>query len=307
MALIKGTGLDSKDIRSTFFDAFRDTDTVWELLSTLMQSDRGIEQYRWLGALPTMRRFGTGLVSEGMLTESYDVINELYAIALEIDRTEIADDQTGQIRVRIQQLARRSAQHKDSLVSGLLVNGASAGFVSYDGVPFFDNAHVSGDSGNQTNQTTSVTDDDDEDSFSVAEGKAALKQMIDAMASLLDDKGEPLDITDTGLVILCPPVQFFTWKEVVSVSPIATTGNVFQGMAEVRKMARLGSAKTYLAKTDDFIKPFIFQDREPIEIEEQGPGSDDWVKREKFVVKARARYRLAYADWKMCVEHTWTT
>jgi phage major head subunit gpT-like protein len=63
-----------------------------------------------------------------------------YESTLEVDRDEISDDKTGQIRMRIGELAARAATHKDYLISQLLINGETAGYHSYDGVPFFDDA-----------------------------------------------------------------------------------------------------------------------------------------------------------------------
>jgi len=78
--------------------------------------------------------------------ESYSIENLKYESTLEVDRDEVADDQTGQIRIRIAELAERAASHKDFLLSQLLINGETAGFNSYDGVSFFNDAHVSGSS-----------------------------------------------------------------------------------------------------------------------------------------------------------------
>jgi phage major head subunit gpT-like protein len=83
--------------------------------------------------------------------ESYDVVNEKYEATIEVDRDEISDDQTGQISLRVQEMAEKAVTHKDSEIARLLVNGHSAGHHSYDGVPFFNTLHASGESGNQDN------------------------------------------------------------------------------------------------------------------------------------------------------------
>jgi len=150
MAVIN-TGLLTKGLRSEFFDRLGKVVTVYQDLSTRIVSTSDSETYRWLGTVPRMREWGTGRLARGLRSESYSVENLKYEATIEVDRDEIADDQTGQIRIRIGELAQRAATHKDYLLTQLLINGDSAGFNGYDGVPFFSHSHVSGQSGTQDN------------------------------------------------------------------------------------------------------------------------------------------------------------
>lgn len=123
-----------------------------------------------------MREWGTGRLAKGLRVESYNVKNEKYEATIEVDRDEISDDQTGQIRIRLQELAARAATHKDFLIGQLLINGATAGFNSYDGVTFFNDAHVSGASGNQDNTLVAAAADSEDPT--TAEFKTSLKAAI---------------------------------------------------------------------------------------------------------------------------------
>ena len=122
MAIIN-TGLLTKGLRSEFFDRFDATTTYYQNLATRIQSTSDGETYKWLGSLPRMREWGTGRVAKGLGTESYSVENLKYESTLEVDRDEISDDKTGQIRIRIAELAQRAATHKDYLIAQLLING----------------------------------------------------------------------------------------------------------------------------------------------------------------------------------------
>ncbi len=146
MAIIN-TGLLTKGLRSEFFNRFDSTTNHFQDLSTRIQSNSDSETYKWLGSMPRMREWGTGRIAKGLRTESYSVENLKYESTLEVDRDEISDDKTGQIRIRVAELADRAATHKDYLISQLLINGETSGFNSYDGVSFFNDAHVSGSSG----------------------------------------------------------------------------------------------------------------------------------------------------------------
>ncbi len=154
MAVIN-TGLLTKGLKSSFFETFNQLhgqSTVFQDLCTTIPSDSDQENYRWLGSVPAMREWGTGRKAKGLNSESYNVKNLKYESTIEVDRDEISDDQTGQIAIRVREQAQRAAWHKDYLIAQLLLNGSSTGYNSYDGVPFFDAAHVSGASGSQANE-----------------------------------------------------------------------------------------------------------------------------------------------------------
>lgn len=299
MAVIN-TGLLTKGLRSEFFSRLESTTTHFQDLATRIQSNSDHETYKWLGSTPRMREWGTGRVARGVRTESYSVENLKYEATVEVDRDEIADDQTGQIRVRVAELAARAATHKDFLLSQLLSQGESAGFHSYDGVPFFDNAHVSGASGAQDNKLESEAVDPNNPT--TEEFKSALKAAVGALLAFKDDQGDPMSISAGGLVCVVPTPLYLTALEAVNAAMVNSTNNVLQGAARIIAFPWLSTpTKWYLLKTDGVIRPFIFQDREPVEFTALTEESDEGFRREKFLYGVRARYRLAYGYWQYAV------
>ncbi len=300
MAVIN-TGLLTKGLRSEFFNRFDNTTTYYQDLATRIPSTSDAETYRWLGTVPRMREWGSGRLARGLRSESYSVENLKYESTVEVDRDEIADDQTGQIRVRIGELAQRAATHKDFLIGQLLINGATAGYTSYDGVTFFSNAHVSGDSGAQDNDLTFGAAAGDNQP-TTEEFKGALKQAIAQMLAFKDDQGEPMPLNATGLVCVVPPTMLFTALEAVNATVINQTSNVLEGAARVIALPWLSTVTTwYLLKTDGVVRPFIFQDREPLEFGALAENSEESFKREKLLFGVRARYRLTYGYWQFAV------
>jgi phage major head subunit gpT-like protein len=294
------TGLLTKGLRSEFFNRFEATPTYYQDLATRIPSTSDQETYRWLGTVPKMREWGTGRVAKGLRTESYSVENLKYEATLEVDRDEIADDQTGQIRVRVGELAERAATHKDYLIAQLLINGETSGYNSYDGVPFLSDQHVSGASGTQNNKLTfSATDADDPTD---EEFKGALKQAIVQMLSFKDDQGDPMPMSATGLIGVVSPTLYFTALEAINATVVNNSTNVLQGVARVVALPWLSDAsKWYLLKNDGVVRPFIFQDREPVEFSALAENSEEAFKREKFLYGVRARYRMAYGYWQFAV------
>ncbi|MFQ5422791.1 MAG: Mu-like prophage major head subunit gpT family protein [Phycisphaerae bacterium] len=299
MAIIN-TGLLTKGLRSEFFNGLEATPTHFRDLSTRVVSTSDREQYRWLGTVPQVREWGTGRLAQGLRTESYSVENLKYEATLEVDRDEISDDQTGQIRLRVAELAQRAATHKDFLIAQLLINGETPGNDSYDGVSFYNANHVSGASGAQSNLLdANIFSADDPTAL---EFKGALKTAIAAMLNFKDDQGQPLMLSTSALVCVVPPTMLFSAKEAVSMTVVDNEPNILAGIARVISFPWLTDlSKWYLLKTDGVVRPFIFQDREPIEFGAQTEDSDEGFRREKFLFGVRARYRMAYGYWQFAV------
>lgn len=306
MAIVT-TGLNLPGARSEFFKLFDPTDKAahYQEWATRIASTKDGEKYRWLGALPPMREWGTGRKARGVFAESYDVENMKYEATLEVDRDEISDDQTGQIMARVRQLAVRAAEHKDALLAALLASGDQAGYVAFDGKIFFAADHESGLSGAQSNILTPAAVA--ADAPTVAEFKAAMVSAIAALMALKDDQAEPMNATATGLVAVVPPSMLITALEALSATVITATTNVLAGAAKVVAFSRLTDAsKWFLLKTDGAIRPFIFQDREPIEFKALEGHSEEGFKKEVYLYGVRAGYRVCYAAWQHALQLNFT-
>ena len=299
MAIVS-MGLTEAGLKSEFFQRLSATPTYYGDLATRIQSNKDKETYRFLGSIPRVREWGTGRLAKGVNVESYDVENLKYEATLEVDRDEIDDDQTGQIRLRVNELAVNAATHPDWLIAQLLINGATAGYLSFDGLTFFNDAHVSGDSGNQDNDLT--YDATDHTAVTVAEFKLALAQAMTTMLGFKDDQGQSLRLAPSGLVIIVPPALYVTALEAVGATVIASTTNILQGAARVIPLPEISTATTwYLLKTDGHIRPFIFQDRMPIEFGALEQNSETGFIREVYLYGVRARYRVTYGHWAYAV------
>ncbi len=299
MAVIS-TGLLTKGLRSEFFNRLESTPSFFGDLSTRVVSNSDREVYRWLGTVPRVREWGSGRLAQGLRTENYSIDNLKYEATIEVDRDEISDDQTGQIRLRVAELAQRAATHKDYMIAQLLINGENPGNNSYDGVSFFSALHASGESGNQSNLLTASADE--QDAPTVEEFKEALKAGIGTMLNYKDDQGEPILISASSLVCVVPPSMLFTASEAINATVVDNQTNVMRGIARVVAFPWLtDQSKWYLLKTDGVVRPFIFQDREPIEFTALTGDSDEGFRREKYLFGVRARYRMAYGYWQYSV------
>ena len=297
------SGLSASGVRSEFFDQLREAteSTFYQDLSTRVASTLAEEKFRWLGSFPLVREWGGGRVATGLRAESYDAAIQKYELTLAIDRDAIDDDQTGQIRLRIGEMAAYAATHKDYLIGQLLLNGATTGYVAYDGATYFSTTHESGDSGAQDNDitvtVTSATNPTTDDL------KLAIKSAIQQMLGYLDDFGKSVRLTPTGLVLAVPAALYFTMLEAIQASVVTQTSNVLQGAARVLAIPELNGQPTefYLLKTNKQPRPFVFVDRMPIEfkLDDSKVFSD-----EMYYAGVRARYTMIYGEWRHAVKVT---
>ncbi|MFO0971830.1 MAG: Mu-like prophage major head subunit gpT family protein [Phycisphaerae bacterium] len=300
MAVIN-TGLLASGLRSEFFARLEAVKALYPMLSMRVPSTKDSESFRWLGSLGQMREFGTGRVARGLRAEKYDVASKKYEFTLEVDRDELSDDQTGQIAIRVAEMAQWAATHKDYLIGLLLANGAAADALCYDGLPFFSAAHVSGSSGSQTNSLT--YDVTTPSNATTAEMKEAIKQAVATMLAYKNDQGQPANLAMSGLKVLVPPNLYFAAAEALNARLIGNTDNMLAGVAEPVSFPFLTATDTfYLLKVDGAQKPFIFQDREPIEFTSLAENSSEEFLREKYYYGVRARYAMAYGPWSLAVK-----
>lgn len=307
MATIIDTGLSAAGLRSEFFDKYAEVPTAWESWVTRIVSTKDQETYKWLGSMALPTEWGTGRVPVGLRSETYNVVNREYALTIEVARTEIEDDQTSQIKLRVAQMAQHAAKLRPSLLSQLLINGGTAGNTSYDGVTFFNDAHVSGASGSQDNNLT--YDASSATAPTVAEFKAALEQAVAAMMGFKDDNGIPQFMDTSGLVVVVPPSTYLTAREAVGAAVIGNTTNVNQGLADVQVFHFLTDATVwYLLKTTGtVIRPFILQERMPLEFTAlDNPESEAVFRQGKYLYGTRERLTMAYGEWRCAVKTTWT-
>ena len=305
------TGLTLKGVRSEFFNRFNASKTYFQDWSTRIASTTDAERYRWLGTVPQMREWGQGRLAKGLRGEAYNVDNLKYEATLEVDRDEVSDDQTGQIMVRAAELGQRAATHKDYLLGLLMDNGGTAGYNSYDGVAFFTVSHSSGSSGWQSN---AVVVDTAGDATTITTGEMAtgIQNGIAALMAFKDDQGFPMALNQDSITVVVPPDYYWRAAEALGANIIQNTSNIMQGVAQLAVFPFLTAPTTadgyiYILKTDGVVRPFIFQDREPITFSAiDQPDSEEVFMREKMYYGVRARYRMTYGYWQYAVRVNFT-
>src|SRR4030067_1741700 len=122
-----------------------------DAISNYFTSDQPSEKYPWLGMVPALREWIGGRNAKGFTDNGVEIKNKHFEATLQILLSDLRRDKTGQLRARMGELAERGLTHYASLLSTLIVNGAST--VCYDGQYFYDTDHSEGRSGSQHNSS----------------------------------------------------------------------------------------------------------------------------------------------------------
>src|SRR3990172_9481985 len=88
-------------------------------LSMYFASDQNSEEYPWLGMTPMMREWIGGRNAKGFRENGITIKNKHYEATLEVLLKDLRRDKTGQVMVRIREMAQRANAHWASLISTL--------------------------------------------------------------------------------------------------------------------------------------------------------------------------------------------
>lgn len=283
-----------------------------EAISNYFTSDQESETYKWLGQVPVMREWIGGRQAKGFSTNGLTIENKHFEGTLEIPVKDLRRDKTGQIEVRINELADRTNSHWAQLLSKLLINAEST--VCYDGQYYFDTDHKDGQSGVQSNKIqldlTGFVDQIDGGKVGVvaSPSEAALRlailKTIQQILSFKDDQGEPMNENAAQFLVVVPTALWYVAKAAVSV-PLTVGGstNAVKVLDEVNisiaQNPRLTwSDKFAVFRTDSSIKPFIRQEEEGIKLKAIAEGSELEFKHSKHWYGVDTWRNVGYGFWQ---------
>ncbi len=268
MAVVVDSGLTSRAIMGRFFrrlEEFADA-AWWTKLAMRFSSNQESETYKWLGMVPQVREWVGGRKVQPLRANGITIVNKVWESTIRIDADEQRRDKTGQIMVRINELARRVATHPNSLLTTLIENGDAT--VGYDGQFFFDTDHSEGDSGTQSNDIT----------FDVATPSAptdaemyeAIVKGIAQMIGFKDDTGEPMNESARDFMVMVPTSFLSSTLIALSSNNIDSTGNPLAGSDPfkvdwVANPRLTWTDKFAVFRTDGESRPFIFQEELPLD------------------------------------------
>lgn len=279
--------LSSRAIIGSFYKKLNEaTGMEWiAAISNYFNSDQDSEDYKWIGQSPVMREWIGGRQSKGFTANGISIENKHFEATIDIPLKHLRRDKTGQIKVRINELATKTNSHWALLLSDLIKRGESQ--VCYDGSYFFDTTHTEGESGQQSNKisfdlTTAGVNGEvgTPEAPTEAALRAAILRGIQQIVSLKDDHGEPCNENANRFVVMVPTNLWFITKAALSV-PLSVGGatNPVQVLSDldiaVAANPRLNwNNKIVVFRSDGDVKAFIRQEEEAVQLKAKAEGSE---------------------------------
>jgi len=294
-----------RDITAKFDNGVDSAQPFYPTVCYDASSVRSSEKYGWIGNMPGMREWVGDRQFSELRSANFVIDNKHFESSLAIKKTDIADDNLGQYGPIMEQLGIEAAHHPDELWFDALELGEST--ACFDGQFFFDTDHSWGKSGTQSNDLTSTVADTS--AVTVAELKTAIRAAVQQMLGFKNDQGKlyhrPTVSRLNDLTLLVPLALRDVAYDALESQLLSNSTNVIVDRPNIVASPYLtSSVKFYLFKTGDPVKPFVFQQREPLS--RMMKGLDDLeIKDVKFMTEAR--YNVGYFAWWTAVLTTLTT
>lgn len=276
-------------------------------LAMPISSNQESEEYKWLGMSPALREWGGGRQAKGFRDNGQVVKNKVFEATLKVALDDARRDKTGQIMIRVDELATRAALHPTKLVSTLINDGETG--LCYDGQFFFDTDHAEGDSGTQSNDITfDISDAGSGGTATVPTPLTIQRATMAAVAQMMgfkDDQGEPMNETATQFVCMVPPTFMGATITALSSRMLANTeDNPLAGGAggftviPVINPRLTWTTKLAVFRADGRVKPFIWQEEQGVQVDAIAEGSElEFQQREHHYGVTRI-CNAAYGYWQ---------
>ncbi|HLY75525.1 MAG TPA: Mu-like prophage major head subunit gpT family protein [Planctomycetota bacterium] len=292
--IVRGTVALQAGIRSEFIQAYRTGPLQVPRFCTIIPSDKDTENYAWLGEVTQIREFLGDREITGFTDTKYTLTNKTWEGTIGVKRSEIEDDQTARIMTRARDLGTRAAQHPDVLLWQTQTNNGNC----YDGSAFYSTHPARTAQGVAQANTVAQT------GTTITAIQADLQSALAVLKAIKDERNLPFwpMIEPKDLVITCSPSLEFPIRTVIQGSLISTTSNLLQGaVGAIYVNPFITGNAWFLHYLGGALKPFVFQDRVPVTLEDQLADSETGFMRDVYLFGSRARYMAGFGLWQASV------
>jgi phage major head subunit gpT-like protein len=302
-------GLGSRAIIGAFYQRLEvATGASWiSRLAMRFGSDQASETYKWLGSAPALREFVAGRQAKGFKENGITIANKKFEATLAVLLDEIRRDKTGQVMIRVAEMADRAVTHDASLLSTLIANGATG--LCYDGQYFFDTDHSEGNSGTQSNSIGFDISDGGGGGVTTAPTARTMQDAIlKAVSTILgfkDDQGEPMNELAKEFIVMTGPSLMGPSLAACSMPTIdAGQANVLVGSKDfkidpvVNPRLSAWTDKFAVFRADGQAKPLILQTEEELSVSALAEGSDEEFKNDQHLYGVKKIGNAGYGYWQ---------
>lgn len=293
--LITNSNLDA--LRTTFSaqfaEAYKNIEPWYEKFCSTIPSSSKSNTYGFAAMQTALREWLGPRQATNLSEHQYTIVNKKYEGTIELDRTDIEDDNLGIFSaVTVPGLAQAAKKHPDQLVAALITANPNG----FDGVSLFNDSHPNFN-------TTGIGATTYDNNFTERLDGTGFNAVWSAMASIVGENGQPLLINPTLLIV--PPQLKYKATTLMNstfyalpggstngAANSATVENQFKGWCEVLVVPELASAPLtwYLADVSKPIRPIVYQDRDPVQlVSRQNPDDPKVFDLDKFTYGVRCR------------------
>ncbi len=310
--------LSSRAIIGEFYKRLNEnTGMEWiTAISNYFTSDQDTEEYAWIGQSPVMREWVGGRHAKGFTSNGITIENKHFEATIDIPLKHLRRDKTGQVKVRIGELATRTNSHWALLLSQLITQGENVD--CYDGKKYFAEDHKEGRSGTQSNKITfDLATAAVNGSVGTADAptEAALREAILAgiqqIIGFKDDQGEPMNENASQFLVMVPVKLWFVAKAALAV-PLSVGGstNPVKVLADldiaVAANPRLTGNKIYVFRADGDVKAFIRQEETAVQVKAKAEGSEYEFDHDAHQYGVDSWRNVGYGYWQHACQVTLT-
>ena len=301
MSIVKNPSTVDRGVRAEFQKALAETENVNPILDKIFMKVRStvkIEKQAWLEQLGTLKEVLDEVEIDGVLDSNQTLENKTYAKAFGIKLEDLEDDQVQGALQRSRDLTVKGRLFPTKLLFDQIIANSTA----YDGVAFFATTHATGASGTQSNLLTGT-------GTSLAQLKTDFDSAIQAMLAYNNAEGEPIYETDVNFkpVVLCPTSLYGLFRDLQESSMISSTTNTIKGAFDLVQSARLNASDVndwYLFDAGGMMKPWVLQERVPLELSSSLKDSEYAFFSEKVAWKIRWRGAVGPGFWQSMIKTT---
>lgn len=285
----------NKTIRALFNQELsqRGEGEIVNALAMRTRSKAKTVEYNFLLAFDELREWIGERQIANLSVETFTIPNVKYESSLVVDRVDVESDSLGLYAPAIAERVQGYFRKRRSIFSDLLVNGATSGNNSYDGVSFFNASHPSdGNGASQSNFDTSTA-------LTGANYDAAVQQM----ELLVDHRGNPMDILPDTLIV--GSALRATVRDLFQISTInqdnrAGLNPYFGSVANIIVEPLITGSNWYLFDTSHGLNSLILQDADDFELQTLASIDDEFViMNDGFFYGTRSRFGAGYGMWQL--------
>jgi len=308
MATVHFSDITARGTLALFNESMEQAPQVWRKHCQVIPSDAKDEKHVWMGMFPVPREFTSGRNLQGVRDFSFTLTNKVYELSFVFDRDTYADDRHGQIKQRLKEISEVWARFHDSLFAALLTAGETS-TDTFDGISFHNGTRTIGASANIDNTgTAAITLNTDPSTSDVLD---ALQTITTHMARYEDDQAQAGYNTQAmqKLAVIIPPEFKRAFTEAINSTVISQSDNPWGNqLVDFDVLPHLATSDVafYTSALGSVRKPFIYQDREPLEINVYN-GGNDIALNNGLLVLCRQRFVFGYGEPRRSYRWDYTT